>query len=163
MQALIHIMLHNIWKIFSLFKYHITVTFLFLIFVIYNKGVALGDKEHHEISFHASQLLYFFTVLFIYLPINIQSYFTHAKFCIKRMIQSRSALTTFVMLNITCFVVVHVFSYAHPFILSDNRHYTFYIWNRFLSKYIIRYSLIPVYAFIITFLFRYLISIIYYK
>lgn len=46
--------MHNLWKIFSLFKYHITVTFLFLIFLIYNKGVALGDKEHHEISFHAS-------------------------------------------------------------------------------------------------------------
>lgn len=54
LQALIHIMLHNFGKIFSLFKYHITVTALFVIFVIYNKGVALGDKEHHEISFHAS-------------------------------------------------------------------------------------------------------------
>ena len=47
-------MLHNIGKIIGLFKYHITVAFLFLIFIVYNKGVALGDKEHHEISFHAS-------------------------------------------------------------------------------------------------------------
>jgi hypothetical protein len=32
----------------------------------------------------------------------------------------------------TCCVVF--FSYSHPFLISDNRHYTFYIWRRLLSK-----------------------------
>lgn len=36
-------------------------------------------------------------------------------------------------------------SIAHPFLLADNRHYTFYIWRYFLSKPIIRFGLTPIY------------------
>ena len=38
-------------------------------------------------------------------------------------------------------------SIAHPFILADNRHYTFYIWRYFLQNEIVRICLAPVYLF----------------
>ena len=33
---------------------------------------------------------------------------------------------------------IHVFTYAHPFLLADNRHYTFYLWRRVISR--LRYA-----------------------
>ena len=28
-----------------------------------------------------------------------------------------------------CGAVVHYFTIAHPYLLADNRHYTFYVWK----------------------------------
>ena len=30
--------------------------------------------------------------------------------------------------------VLHKYSLAHPFLLADNRHFTFYVWGRFLGR-----------------------------
>jgi alpha-1,2-glucosyltransferase len=30
--------------------------------------------------------------------------------------------------------LLHRFSYAHPYLLADNRHYTFYVWRRLLGR-----------------------------
>lgn len=36
---------------------------------------------------------------------------------------------------------------VHPYLLADNRHYTFYIWNKFYGKYAsARYAIAPMYA-----------------
>ena len=43
--------------------------------------------------------------------------------------------------------VVHKYSLAHPFLLADNRHYTFYLWNRFLSRPWVRDVLAPAYLY----------------
>lgn len=40
-------------------------------------------------------------------------------------------------------------SKSHPFLLADNRHYTFYLWRWFLSKQAIRILLTPIYYFLI--------------
>lgn len=37
------------------------------------------------------------------------------------------------------------FSFSHPFLLSDNRHYTFYLWRRFLQYPTVRAMLGPMY------------------
>lgn len=45
-------------------------------------------------------------------------------------------------------LIIRYNTIVHPYLLADNRHYTFYIWNRFYGKHlIIRYLLIPVYIF----------------
>jgi alpha-1,2-glucosyltransferase len=36
------------------------------------------------------------------------------------------------------------YSYPHPFLLADNRHYVFYLWQRFLHKDSVRLALAPV-------------------
>jgi len=39
---------------------------------------------------------------------------------------------------------VHFGSLDHPFVLADNRHYTFYLW-RFMRRNAVRYGLVPAY------------------
>ncbi|CAM9136447.1 unnamed protein product [Pylaiella littoralis] len=38
------------------------------------------------------------------------------------------------------------YSLAHPFLLSDNRHYTFHVWRRLLSNVCVRVALAPAYV-----------------
>lgn len=44
-------------------------------------------------------------------------------------------------------IVVKFNTIVHPYLLADNRHYTFYVWNKFYGKYALaRYAITPVYA-----------------
>lgn len=44
-------------------------------------------------------------------------------------------------------IVVRYNTMAHPYLLADNRHYTFYIWNRFYGKYEwFRFVIVPLYV-----------------
>ena len=45
--------------------------------------------------------------------------------------------------------VINRFSYTHPYLLADNRHYTFYIWKRILGRdgSVLPYAVIPVYVY----------------
>ncbi|RZB41092.1 Dol-P-Glc:Glc(2)Man(9)GlcNAc(2)-PP-Dol alpha-1,2-glucosyltransferase [Asbolus verrucosus] len=45
-------------------------------------------------------------------------------------------------------VIIHFNTLVHPYMLADNRHYVFYIWNRFYGKYFLfRYLMVPIYLF----------------
>lgn len=49
---------------------------------------------------------------------------------------------------VICFIVVYFNTMVHPYLLADNRHYTFYIWNRSYGKYsFVRYVMISGYVF----------------
>lgn len=44
-------------------------------------------------------------------------------------------------------VIVKLNTIVHPYLLADNRHYTFYVWNKFYGKYALaRYAITPVYV-----------------
>ena len=44
------------------------------------------------------------------------------------------------------FLVVHFNTIVHPYLLADNRHFTFYVWNRFYGRHAMaKYLAIPVY------------------
>lgn len=46
------------------------------------------------------------------------------------------------------YVAVAYNTQIHPYMLADNRHYTFYIWNRFYERHeYARFAIIPVYIF----------------
>lgn len=46
-----------------------------------------------------------------------------------------------------CAALLHRFSYAHPYLLADNRHYTFYLWRRLLGRSAtLRAALAPAYV-----------------
>jgi alpha-1,2-glucosyltransferase len=47
---------------------------------------------------------------------------------------------------------------VHKFILSDNRHYIFYIWKNLLSKPALRYSMCIVYSLAFIFIFRLIVN-----
>lgn len=52
----------------------------------------------------------------------------------------------FIALSIIFATIIRYNSIEHPYLLADNRHYTFYLWNRFYGKYeFARYIIIPIY------------------
>lgn len=96
-----------------------------------------GDKSNHEMSFHAAQLLYFtFSIASgfstsLLLPDNLYQFWCFiSKQCLKRskIIQMTSLLAAVLTIIAYC-------SPVHPFLLADNRHYTFYIWRKFFRRY----------------------------
>lgn len=73
----------------------------------------------------------------------------------RRRVLINFALTAFITATVHLFTSVHNYharldadlnSIHHPFLLSDNRHYTFYIWRRvFRLHFLVPYLLAPVY------------------
>ncbi|XP_074605296.1 alpha-1,2-glucosyltransferase Alg10 [Brevipalpus obovatus] len=126
--------------LFNLIGY-VVVGILFCVFIFYNKGIVLGDKSAHQATFHAAQLVYFsyfmsfFAAPWILESSNLQSF---AVFCYKR---SLNIILTLIALGL---LLMHQKS-PHPYLLADNRHYTFYIWRRLFgnTSSIIRYALLP--------------------
>ena len=65
---------------------------------------------------------------------------------------SMNILGTIVSHGIGMLIVFSMLVYgskSHPFLLADNRHYSFYIWRWFLSKKMIRILITPVYYYLI--------------
>jgi alpha-1,2-glucosyltransferase len=49
---------------------------------------------------------------------------------------------------------IKYFTYEHLFLISDNRHYTFYIWSRLFKRYpLFRYLITPIYTICIILLY----------
>lgn len=115
----------------------------FIAFVIVNKGIVLGDKEAHQPKVHFAQVLYFlgfnafFGAIWIF---NLRLLKRFLYFII------RSPLIAIVLSAIIIYTISFG-RYAHPYLLADNRHLTFYIWRRILDRYnsYVPYLLTPVY------------------
>mmetsp|Transcript_13350 Transcript_13350/g.35044 ORF Transcript_13350/g.35044 Transcript_13350/m.35044 type:complete len:452 (-) Transcript_13350:284-1639(-) len=113
----------------------------FVIFVKWNGGIVVGDRSNHQPVFHLAQVAYF-------------CLFSAALLSPLLLCRIRSAMSSFAQrpagwivlgaILVAFFALaVQYFTIEHPFLLSDNRHYTFYLWKRFLSKKVV---LSPVYA-----------------
>lgn len=120
---------------------------LFLTFVYVNGGIALGDKEHHVVMPHLAQLCYCATFITIFtLPIwfsfdIFSDYITDNLFSVPALFFNAAWIPTL-------FMVIKNFTIIHPFVLADNRHYTFYIVRNFIIRSEnSRLELIPVYHF----------------
>ena len=121
---------------------YIVVGAAFLVFVRLNDGVVVGDRSAHMVTIHMAQILYFaafFTALTLpYALKNIPEFIAFTK---------RNILKT-ALLAIVILSVIHVNTLAHPYLLADNRHFTFYIWRRIIMRHeVVKYVLCPVYLF----------------
>lgn len=125
----------------QLFPY-VIVCLTFVMFVIWNKGIVVGDKRAHIPTIHIPQLLYFSTFLFCFLwPYMIIYWKDYFKFITKRWVFASCVL-------ILLTVIVHFNTLVHPYMLADNRHYIFYFWNKLMGRYKqFKYLLVPVYSF----------------
>lgn len=118
------------------------LTFAFFVFV--NKGIVVGDKKNHEASLHLVQIFYFASFAcffslpsFIFAPKKLKNLLT--------WLRSTYKILFLVALPLSC-VVIRNFTYEHPFLLADNRHYTFYLWLKLFRRHeLVKYSLIPFY------------------
>uniref|UniRef100_A0A0K0F5P4 Dol-P-Glc:Glc(2)Man(9)GlcNAc(2)-PP-Dol alpha-1,2-glucosyltransferase n=1 Tax=Strongyloides venezuelensis TaxID=75913 RepID=A0A0K0F5P4_STRVS len=105
--------------------------------VFYNNGkIVLGDHSAHTPVLHFPQLFYFMAFCCVStLPYFTLSIAQNLRFLYKNIVLSIILLFIFNIL-------IYQFTYAHPYLLADNRHFTFYIWRKLLnihtySKYII--------------------------
>ncbi|CAH1393107.1 unnamed protein product [Nezara viridula] len=123
-------------------RYYLLVCLLFLVFLYINNGIVIGDKEAHVPVVHLCQIFYFsvFTLIFGF-PHFIPSLkdFLNA-------VRENKRITLISL--IACLLVIHFNTMVHPYILADNRHYTFYVWKRIYEKYfLVKYLLAPLYLF----------------
>ncbi|KAG5676778.1 hypothetical protein PVAND_006587 [Polypedilum vanderplanki] len=133
-----------ILKILINFYGYIIVILCFVLFLILNGSIVVGDKQAHVATIHLPQLFYFslFTLVFgtsIWLP-NLKKNLIH--------LRNIKCLLIIFFTMIIMVVIIQQNTIVHPYLLADNRHYTFYIWNRFYGRYwFFKYTMIPVYIF----------------
>lgn len=121
---------------------YMSVLCSFLMFVYLNGSIVVGDKTAHEATLHITQVFYFatFTLIFGW-PHFLSSVMPFIKFTWR----NKLLMST---LTLICFCIVHFNTLVHPYMLADNRHYTFYVWNRFYGRYyLFRYAMVFVYIF----------------
>lgn len=65
-----------------------------------------------------------------------------------KIFTSWKCLVSIIILSGAIAAAVKYNTLVHPYLLADNRHYTFYIWNRFFGRYEeARFFIIPAYVF----------------
>ncbi|QLQ77873.1 hypothetical protein HG537_0A01200 [Torulaspora globosa] len=115
---------------------------LFLVYLIWNKSITLGDKSNHSVGLHLVQILYCFAfIAFFSLPLWFSRNFLRL-YVIR--LQWKPIRTIFELLGIM--VVIRYFTVMHPFLLADNRHYTFYLFKRLIGSHriILKYILMSI-------------------
>ncbi|XP_006652483.1 dol-P-Glc:Glc(2)Man(9)GlcNAc(2)-PP-Dol alpha-1,2-glucosyltransferase isoform X2 [Oryza brachyantha] len=124
------------------------VLLVFVAFIVWNGGIVLGAKEAHVVSPHFAQLLYFGLVSaaallpWHFTPSRVSDLFF---WCSKNKTYSSFAILVTLGLSLAA---VHFFSIAHPYLLADNRHYTFYIWRKVIQvHWTMKYILTPIYVY----------------
>ncbi|OLY84482.1 Dol-P-Glc:Glc(2)Man(9)GlcNAc(2)-PP-Dol alpha-1,2-glucosyltransferase [Smittium mucronatum] len=97
----------------------------FAYFLYSNGGIVLGDKSNHVATLHFPQMYYL--IMFL------------AGMCFPAISH---------IVDPIYFFRKNFLRIEHPFILSDNRHFSFYIWKDVYRRhYLIRYILVPVYFY----------------
>lgn len=127
---------------------HIFAAALYLFFLYVNNGAAIGDKQHHPVTIHHAMLPYFS----FYHAVAYGVFQLASPFALLRTIKALFTLpsvwsvviaTTAIMTGL----IVSTADYAHPFSLADNRHFTFYLYRRWLLRSALHRSvLVPLYT-----------------
>ncbi|KAG8981857.1 glucosyltransferase [Tulasnella sp. JGI-2019a] len=149
--SLFFVYLRAIPNLISSFLPYLFALIGFVGFIVWNGGIVLGDKSNHVPSTHVPQIFYFiaFATAFAW-PALLSGKKYGAiglvKAVIKRMAGTwRRAIATCGLLIIIEFFIWK-YTMHHPFLLSDNRHYTFYLWRRVMMAHpSVPYLLGPIY------------------
>jgi alpha-1,2-glucosyltransferase len=145
---------------------HALIVAAFAAFVVFWNGgsIVVGHQEHHAASVHLAMLLYFAAYL------ALLRWWEFAAFVLQTLLRavagSRSAAGTrstgkrgvggtggpgsaagarrdlglALLLGAAAAIVTARFSIAHPFLLADNRHYTFYLWRLLNRAWWVKYA-----------------------
>ncbi|XP_068611453.1 dol-P-Glc:Glc(2)Man(9)GlcNAc(2)-PP-Dol alpha-1,2-glucosyltransferase [Brachionichthys hirsutus] len=116
----------------------------FVAFVLLNGGIVVGDRTSHEACFNAPQCFYFFCFAFFFSsPVSL---------CYRRALRFSQAVKrrpASVLLVASVFLLlVWKFTFVHKYLLADNRHFPFYVWQRVFQRHeLARFLLVPAYVF----------------
>ena len=123
---------------------YILVGVLFVAFVVINGSIVVGAKTDHQAGLHFAQIYYFSAFCGVFSFAHLLSLNNGRKFL--KFLTNHFVLV-FVFVGVSCVLLSH-FSYAHRYLLSDNRHYTFYIWSKILNRHrLVKVALTPAYLF----------------
>nr|XP_033813937.1 putative Dol-P-Glc:Glc(2)Man(9)GlcNAc(2)-PP-Dol alpha-1,2-glucosyltransferase isoform X2 [Geotrypetes seraphini] len=117
---------------------------VFFGFLVFNGGIVVGDKSNHKACLNFPQLFYFFSfTLFFSFPYLVSPW------KISNFLQSVWRRPVYyILLTVVFLLLVCKFTYVHKYLLADNRHYTFYIWQRIFQRHeLVKYALVPGYIF----------------
>ncbi|KAJ1830576.1 glucosyltransferase [Coemansia sp. RSA 2706] len=121
------------------------VVTLFGAFVVANRGIVLGDRANHQAGTHVPQLMYFYA----YLGAMAAPTVAYESRGLVHTVLRRPVRNLLAGGAVAAMMTIGVrwFTVEHPFLLSDNRHYPFYLWkNLFRRHWLARYLAIPAYA-----------------
>lgn len=138
-----HIKMRLVFGLISRLLPFLVVGLIFVVFVWLNEGLVVGDRSAHQATLHVPQFFYFFALAAAFTGPHLYPLlkpFTVA--CIQLgwplMFLSVTSINMIVRYN----------TIVHPYLLADNRHYTFYVWKRlFEYRPWVRFVLFPAYAF----------------
>lgn len=120
---------------------------LFAAFLKVNGGITFGDKENHHATLHVVQVFYCLTLITILtFPVWLSKRTLNAYF---KLFRSPLGIICNCIAMCVIYYIIEHFTVIHPFLLADNRHYTFYVYRRILSKSHLKILLIPVYHFLL--------------
>jgi len=106
----------------------------------FNQGIVVGDRSAHIATVHVMQLCYFSV---FYLCLSLPWALTHI---LDFFVYVRNNYIKVWMAAVTLCFLVYYNTMTHPYLLADNRHFTFYLWRKvFMRHWINKYLLIPVY------------------
>lgn len=121
---------------------YIAVAFAFILFAVWNGGIVLGDKSNHIAVLHLPQLFYFVAFAACLLAPAFLSW-NAVVTLFRARIKDIPLLLIYMAAGI--YVVRH-YTIEHLFLISDNRHYTFYLWKNIFKRWTMaKYILIPIY------------------
>ncbi|KAG8512267.1 Dol-P-Glc:Glc(2)Man(9)GlcNAc(2)-PP-Dol alpha-1,2-glucosyltransferase [Galemys pyrenaicus] len=134
----------NLCELLLLTWPYVMLGLLFCAFVLLNGGIVVGDRSSHEACLHIPQLFYFFSfTLFFAFPHLLSPSKVKTFLCLVWRRRIHFFVITFVSV-----CLVWKFTYAHKYLLADNRHYTFYVWKRVFQRHeVVKYLLVPGYIF----------------
>ncbi|EDV39310.1 uncharacterized protein Dana_GF25248 [Drosophila ananassae] len=122
--------------------FYASIILPFVGFLAINGSIVVGDKSAHEATLHLPQLFYF--ALFA-ASFGISNTLRQLRPAVE-LIRRNRALCFLALILIL--MVVHLNTEVHPYLLADNRHYTFYVWSRLYGRFWwFRYAMAPVYLF----------------
>ncbi|XVF76633.1 hypothetical protein PTKIN_Ptkin13bG0282000 [Pterospermum kingtungense] len=147
-QAIVLTSWHIKWKLLVSFSPFFFVLLAFVAFLFWNGSVVLGAKEAHTVSPHFAQIMYFSLVSVLFAaPLHFTRGHTLDLFRSFWKNRLLGFFFGFVAL-IAALLSIHFFSIAHPYLLADNRHYTFYLWRKIIKfHWSMKYLLVPFYVY----------------
>ncbi|KAG7663085.1 ALG10 [[Candida] subhashii] len=120
---------------------------LFAVFLKMNGGITFGDKDNHKVGIHLVQVFYCFTFInFFTWPVwmNRKVLINYGLFIVGSH-PLHQILNAASMFGIK--FIIDKFTIVHPFLLADNRHFTFYIFKKLISHKYSQVITIPLYHF----------------
>jgi alpha-1,2-glucosyltransferase len=122
----------------------------FAAFVVVNGSVVVGDKSNHEAVLHFAQLPYFavFAAALLGLELAAPAAVLGACSALRRQLGTALGVLQAAAAAGLLAGGVAKFSLTHKFLLADNRHYPFYLWQKFFRKHALaKFLPLPVYLY----------------